>query len=128
MEALNGHLYSPHDERRQLPRLRCSVEAKFRDLYKPHENFLGSLVENLGVKGLRLITPKFLSKDARLVALLSLPGVISQPMRMICRVAWVRETLYSDSRYECGLEFIEITPDDRKLLAGCVERGVVFTP
>ena len=74
--------------------------------------------------GLQVITPKFLPKDARLVAQLSLPGVALEPVRAICRVAWVREKPFS-SDCECGLEFVEMSPESRDLMAGCIERGSV---
>lgn len=109
-------------ERRRFPRLAGKAEARFRDLYKPHEKFSDSFAENLSVRGLRLLAPKFLPKDARLVALLSLPGVTPKPMRMICRVIWVRGKPFSERPCECGVEFIGITPEDRELLAGYIDK------
>ncbi len=58
--------------------------------------------------------------------LLSVPGVTAEPRKAIGRVVWTRQGSFSDS-YECGLQFVEVTPTDHELLADCVERGLVLS-
>lgn len=125
MEEDGKAFTEPQGERRRYPRLQCSAEVRFRDLYKPHEKFSGSVAQDLSAGGLRVVAARFLPQGTRLVALVSLPGVAPQEVRAICRVAWVRE---ARSLAGCGfgLEFIEINPQDRERLAGCVERGLVL--
>lgn len=66
-----------------------------------------------------MTTETFLPKDSRLVLLLSLPGLL-KPIRMICRVMWVQQQRFGD-HYDCGVEFIEITPEDRQEIIRYVE-------
>ncbi len=126
MAASGNGSVGPLDERRRYRRLRCKTEIRFRDLYKPQQKYASSLSKDVSVGGLRLDTIRFLPKDVRLVLLLSLPGVTAEPRRAIGRVVWVRRGSFSDS-YECGLQFVEVTPADHELLADCVERGLVFS-
>lgn len=73
-----------------------------------------------------MTTWAFLPKDSRLVMTLSLPG-LSGSVRAISRVAWMQKDRSSD-RYDCGVDFIEISPADQGAIAGHVERGVVSPP
>lgn len=109
-------------ERRRFPRLNYFESVRFRDVFNPH-SFCGSLARDLSVGGVRVTTEEFLPKDHRVVLLLQLPGV-QETIRAISRVAWVRKEQASE-RFECGLEFIGISPRDQGLLAAHVERGVV---
>lgn len=125
MAASGNGTVGPLDERRRYPRLRCKTEIRFRDLYKPQQKYASSLSRDMSAGGLRLATIRFLPKDARLVLLVSLPRVTSEPRRAIGRVVWIRRGGFAES-YECGLQFVEITPADHELLAGCVERGLIL--
>ncbi|MBI3318458.1 MAG: PilZ domain-containing protein [Candidatus Omnitrophica bacterium] len=116
----------PLIERRRLPRLSVSAPVQFRNVLKPNEPFSGCLTQDLSASGVRLTSSAFLPKEERLVLLLHLPGVL-KAVRMIGRVAWLRRHRFAES-YDCGLQFIEITPEDKGLIAGVVERGVFTRP
>ena len=121
MEALPTQP-EPLVERRQSPRLPYAEPIQYRDVFKPHELFAGSLPRDLSAGGLRLTTQRFIAKDARLVVLLCLPDSLRQ-VRTICRVAWERGHAFGGG-YEYGLQFIEMSADDKEAIAGFVERGV----
>jgi len=121
VEALPTQL-EPLVERRQHPRLPYAEPTQYRDVFKPHELFAGSLPKDLSAGGLRLTTPRFIAKDSRLVVLFCLPDSLRQ-IRTICRVVWERAHPFGGG-YEYGLQFIEMTADDKEAIAGFVERGV----
>ena len=118
--ALN--LFEPHTERRQLPRLKVSSPIQFRSVFKPHEKFAGTLSKNLSAGGLRIAFPSFIPKDTHLVLLFSMPNVLKQ-IRAIGRVAWVEEHPFSDT-CDGGIQFIEIDPEDRRMIADFVEQNI----
>jgi len=113
----------PLVERRQLPRLTFTGPLQYRDLFKARRVYSGSLARDLSAGGLRIATAVPLAKDDRLILLLSLPDSLRE-IRAIARVAWHRQRPFG-SAYESGLQFIEITSEDRDSIAGFVERGVV---
>lgn len=80
-------------------------------------------MKNLSASGLCLSAASFLPRGVRIVLLLSLPRLL-KPIRMIGRVAWMRQQRFSEG-CDFGLQFIEIASEDRDKIAGFVERGVV---
>lgn len=114
----------PLDERRHHPRLNFTEPVSFRNVFNPHESFTGALSRDMSAGGVRLVSSKFVPKDSRVVLVLTLPGEL-RPMRMISRVAWVKEQSALGESYDCGLEFVEINREDQEILAGYVERGAV---
>ena len=112
------------EERRRFQRLNYTDPVQFRDVLKPGESYSGAVARDLSAGGVRMTTWTFLPKDGRLVVTLTLPGR-TQPVRAISRIAWTQKERSSLERYECGLEFIGISPEDREAVAGHVERGVV---
>ena len=113
----------PLVERRQLPRLPFAGSVQYRSLFKAPRVYAGSIAGDLSAGGLRITNAIPLSKEDRLVLLFSLPGS-AQTIRTIARVAWQRERPF-EAGYESGLQFIEITSENRDSIAGCVEKGVV---
>ncbi len=113
----------PLVERRQQWRLNFTEPVQYRDLFKAPRVYSGSLARDLSTGGLQITTAVPLAKDDRLVLLLSLPDSLRE-IRAIARVAWQRKRPFG-SACEHGLQFIEITSEDRDSIAGFVERGVV---
>ena len=107
-------------ERRRLPRLKCSAPIQFRSVLKPQDPFAGSLSRDLSASGIRMTAPSFLPVEARLVLLLSLPHLL-KPIRTIARVVWVQEQPFTET-YDCGMQFLELAPEDRTAIAQYVER------
>ena len=116
-------LTQPLVERRQQMRLTFTEPVQYRNVFKPNELYSGSLARDLSAGGVRIATPVPLAKDDRLVVLLTLPDAPTV-IRAIARVAWQQQKPFG-SIYESGLQFIQITPEDRDLVASFVERGVV---
>ena len=125
MEVASGTI-EPLIERRRLPRLELSVPVQFRNILKPSEPFSGSLSKDISASGLRITTTSFLPRDAHLVMLISLPTIL-EPVRAIARALWTQKDRFSDWNI-CGIEFVEIRPKDREILASYVEWGVVVRP
>ena len=113
----------PLAERRRCPRLTYTNPIQYRDVFKPQMLFSGCISKDLSAGGFRVTTSRALPNDARLVVLLSLPDSLRQ-IRAISRVIWQNQ-LPSGTAYEYGLEFIEITAEDRNAIADYVEKGVV---
>lgn len=111
-------------ERRRFPRVRAELEMEFRPLADP-EGLAGSLSRDLSAGGVRLTTDRFLARDSRLVLLFTPPGA-GRKVRAVARVSWVRERPYSEF-CDCGLEFVEISAEERDSVAGVVERGAVLS-
>jgi len=109
-------------DRRRHKRLKTSFPASLRTLCKPHEKYSGALVHNLSLGGLMVVTPNFFPKGDHVVVLFSMPGGVSEPMRTICRVVWVRPKPETQDHYECGLQFVEIDAKDKALIASSLER------
>ena len=123
METPTDWSATPLLERRRFSRLNFPEPLRFRNVFKPHEDYSGALARDLSARGVSITIHTFLPKDARLVVLLDLPE-LAQSMRIIGRVCWVQKEAASE-RFECGLEFIVMAPEDHMRLADYVERGVV---
>ena len=119
-------LREPLAERRQFPRLKYTSPIQYRDVFKPQKLFFGCIARDLSAGGVRVTASKAIPHDARLVVLLSLPDSLRQ-VRAISRVVW-QSQLPRGTAYEYGLQFIEITAEDRSAIAHYVERGVVAPP
>ncbi len=114
-------------ERRRFPRLTCRASVQYRDLLQPRALQAADLSRDLSAGGLQFQTAQFFSRYRRLVIQVTLPGV-PQPVRTIAQVMWTRKQPLGDL-WDVGAHFVEITAQDRGLLADYVERGVhVPTP
>ncbi len=113
----------PYD-RRQFPRVKAGLRVEFRPLAEPGRQLTGSLSRDMSAGGVQLTTSRFLAKDSRVVVLFSPPGVGRQ-LRAVARVGWTRERPLGEF-FDCGLEFVEISSQDRDAVAGLVERGAVL--
>lgn len=111
----------PLVERRRYMRLNSHAPVQFRNVLKPQEQFDGTLSKDLSAGGLCMTTESFISPESRLVLLVSLPGTLKS-IRLICQVAWTQQQRFADG-YECGVEFIEINPEDRQEIDAFVQRA-----
>ncbi|MBI3322098.1 MAG: PilZ domain-containing protein [Candidatus Omnitrophica bacterium] len=112
-------------ERRRFPRAKAGLEVEFRRLSEPGQRLLGSLSRDLSAGGIQLTANRFLPCDSRLV-LFFRPRPLGRQIRAVARVQWVRERTAGDF-FDCGLEFVEIAPEDKDAVAGLVERGTVLS-
>jgi c-di-GMP-binding flagellar brake protein YcgR len=112
------------DERRRFPRVRSELAVGLRPLAEPGRESEGSLSADLSAGGVRLTSFRFIPRDARMVLHLA-PREIGRDLRAVARVTWVRERPLGE-RFDYGLEFVEISDEDRGAISGLVERGVVL--
>ena len=112
---------APVPERRRFPRLKCTASIQCRSVLKPQGPFVGSLSKDLSASGIRITTAEFFPVESRVVLLLSIPHLL-KPIRAIARIVWTQEKHFTEA-CECGLQFLEITPEDRESIAGYVEEG-----
>jgi len=123
METLGG-TPQPLAEQRRFPRLHVKAAVQFRNILKPNEPFAGSLCRNISASGLCLMTDGFLPKESRWVLLVSLPWVSREPIRLIGWVVWSTQKPFGQP-CECGIQFIQVAAEDKKMIADFVERGIV---
>ncbi|MBI3616420.1 MAG: PilZ domain-containing protein [Candidatus Omnitrophica bacterium] len=109
-------------ERRRFSRLVCSAPVQLRSVLEPQDPFAGSLSKDLSVSGIRMRVFSFFSVESRLVLLLSLPHSL-KPIRAIARVVWTQEPGLAEA-CDCGLQFIEVAPEDREAIAQYIEQGI----
>ena len=100
------------------------MAVEFRRLTEPGQALDGSLSRDMSAGGVQLTTSRFLAKDSQVVVLFSPPGTGRQ-LRAVARVGWTRERPMGGV-FDCGLEFVEISSQDRDAIAGLVERGAVL--
>lgn len=123
MEAARSTSHSLIEQRR-LPRLHLKASVQFRDISKPSTFFTGCLCKNVSASGLCLRTEVFLPRKSRWVILVSVPSASREPIRLIGRVAWSAQQPFGRT-WECGIQFIEVADEDKRVIADFVERGVV---
>ena len=112
-------------DRRRFPRLQAGLPVEIRPLIQPLQWLEGSLSRDLSTGGLRVTMGRFLPRNSQVVMQFAPPGT-GRKLRAVGRVSWVRERPFGDF-HDCGLEFVEISADDREAIAGLVERGAVFS-
>lgn len=110
------------EEQRRFPRLACHTPLQYRDIFKPHATYIGSLTQDLSAGGVKFQASEWLAVQHRLLVQLQLPGAL-EPIRTIAQVVWTRKHAHSD-QYEIGVCFVEMTAYDRDLVAEFVDRGL----
>ena len=107
------------EERRQRPRIRGSFHAKYRRLDDAAPLWHQANPLNLSADGVRFLSPQTLERGCRLdVSILPPKGL--QPLSIQGRVIWGKA--YSSGVVEHGVEFIELTTDQRRQIEQLLER------
>ncbi len=109
-------------DRRKYPRWQARFPVRFRLLGKPG-TYVGSLSRDVSAGGVKIITDKFVPKDANLEVELFLENV----KRLIpakARVVWLEQLPYGSDSFRLGLEFREMNPRDRQYLLRLSEQYV----
>lgn len=106
---------SAPQEKRKHPRFDFSMPMRYKRLEKDARAFKGSLIKNLSTGGAQVNTFEFLPLNVKLaVEIPLLSGV--QPVKGICRVAWVRKAGFSE-QYDTGVEFVDFGQENTEQLA-----------
>ena len=79
----------------------------------------GAITRNVGENGLRIISNEFIPPATNLILEIFLPSLIGQ-IRALCKVIWAEKRRYSN-QYDIGMEFIEITEEDKRYIAEFIE-------
>ena len=97
-------------EKRKEKRTRTEMPVNFHEFGKdPGKGTSGSACMELSPGGLRLRSACFIPMSRRLVMELVLP-TLSEPVRILTRVAWVRKT---SQGYEVGNQILDISRKDK---------------
>lgn len=110
-------------DKREAMRIReetkVSITLLSKDLVPPGKTFSYNLTKDISLKGLKIHANTFLPINASLK--IELP--LTKPVKMICvmgKVRWVK-TLYADESFEIGIEFMETSPEDIRILKRHIE-------
>ncbi len=126
MEIPLSKIEKPLVERRRFPRLHCGSPIQFRNVLIPQNPFDRSLSKDLSAGGICMATTHFVPVEQRLVLVLALPG-LPKPIRVVGRVVWTQQNRFAGT-YDSGVEFLEMSSQDRETIAEYVERGVTTRP
>lgn len=111
--------YDNSTEKRRFQRIDSNLPVRYRNL-KMATVPTGSLSKDICEGGVRFKTDEFISLACRLVVEITLPTV-PRPVKAIAKVAWIRK-LSSGDQYELGNQFLEISKEDRAVIADYVSR------
>jgi len=110
-------------EKREAKRIReetkVTITLLSKDLVPPGKTFSYNLTKNISSKGLKIRANTFLPVGAVLKIELSL----MKPARLISvlgKVRWVK-TLYAGESFEMGIEFVEPSSEDTRILTRHIE-------
>ncbi|UCH12597.1 MAG: PilZ domain-containing protein [Candidatus Omnitrophota bacterium] len=108
-------------ERRRFGRINARVPLQFKDIQRPIEIYNGTLTKDVSEGGVRFTSNDFLSIFTRLFVEVSVPS-FSRPVKAISKVAWIQKQPRG-SQYMVGLQFLDMTEEDRKHLAAFIARS-----
>jgi hypothetical protein len=102
-------------DRRRFPRLNLPMVYRRAGLLGPRQR-----ARDISRGGMRVLTDDDLTIGTRLTIEIFLPS--DESIRVDVRVAWIRELVGEDARFEAGLEFLAADPFRRAQLEECLDR------
>ena len=109
---------SSTEEKRQSPRINTKCPTRYQ--IKRGGFFASALTEDLSLLGVRLNADRFFPLGINLKIELN---ILSKVINPIGRVVWSQPLSHSD-RYQMGIQFIEINPQDRNFLSEYINTHV----
>lgn len=109
-------------ERRRYNRIEYGLPVRYRNLRKAGDAPAAALTKNISEGGTCFNSSEFISLACRLVVEINLPNA-QKPIKAISKIAWIRKLPSSDT-YQLGNYFLEITREDRELIAKFVNNAV----
>jgi len=104
------------DEKRKFQRVKTHIPVKYRKLRDgAGSEGIGSLSRDLSEGGIHFRANEFISMACRLILELDVP-MLTKPIKAISKVAWIKKA-GSESEYEVGNQFLEISKKDRELIS-----------
>lgn len=114
--------YGRAEERRQYPRASTAMPVQYRGIRQASDAVVGTIARDISGGGVRLVVNEFISVFTRLVVEVSIPPT-PKPIRATSKVVWVRKRPYGE-QYEVGMEFVDITEEDKRNISNFVERSI----
>jgi len=104
-------------ERRKFVRLNVGCEVNYKVLNVEPPKFIKSKTKNISAGGICLIADEKLNPGTLLELNFHLPDK-AITIRAKGRVAWVNPFKIANEkeRFDCGIEFVEISPKDQKII------------
>jgi c-di-GMP-binding flagellar brake protein YcgR len=102
------------ENRRIYPRVNVRISVQGKELKPSSSIFIDTRSRNLSIGGIRFSMDKFVSLACRMVLELDLP-IVSEPVKAISKVAWIRKMPKSDF-YDIGNQFLEISKKDKEII------------
>lgn len=118
-------MYERHgraEERRVFPRISTAMPVQYRGIRQANGAVVGTIARDISSGGVRLVVNEFLSVFTRLVVEVSIPPT-PKSIRAISKVVWIRKRPYGE-QYEVGMEFVDITEEDKRNISDFVERSI----
>jgi hypothetical protein len=110
-------------EKREAKRIteetRITITLLSKDLVPPGKTFSYNLTKDISLKGVKIRANTFLPINALLKIELSL----TKPIRLISvlgKIRWIK-TLYAGESFEIGIEFVEPSSEDIRILTRHIE-------
>ena len=117
-------------ERRRFPRLPVNMGVDYKALDKKESDSITMDSKNISVGGIRII----LLEKTEIGSLLELKFLLPESQKLISatgRVAWVEEFIVGDAKkaraYEAGIEFINISEEDRNKIGEYVRDHLILS-
>ena len=117
MEFLKNESHSP--ERRKFPRLNTTVDIEYAVVGKEPAPQDKSYIKNISSGGICIIVYEKVEIDDILTLTINLPEG-GRPIQLKGKVVWTGEFILGGdkrSRWDAGIEFIEISEDDRQKIS-----------
>lgn len=109
-------------EKRKYPRLDCSMPVQYRRVGVLDGESSGALTKNVSTGGTCIVTEEFIPANSRVVMVLSVPFA-AQRIKSLCKVVWTKR-FATLSRYDIGIEFIEMTDKGKREMTMFVKSKV----
>jgi c-di-GMP-binding flagellar brake protein YcgR len=107
-------------EKRKYRRLDCSMPAHYRKIGKIESEDNNALTRNVSEGGVRIVVDEYIPANTRLALVLSFPFK-NKKIRTFSKVVWSKRHSII-TRYDLGIQFIDITSNARKNLADFIKR------
>lgn len=108
---------APWGEKRRVNRIKSSLELYYE--LRPEGRYGNCLTYEISEGGLRMVTDSFMPRLSRVMLRLSLDP--HKVIDVVGKVAWAQRVPNS-YRYQVGLEFVEVSPQNRREISGYISR------
>lgn len=120
-----------HSERRRFSRCNMALDVSFGPVSRTGVNAAASCEQtvtvNISLVGLCLYSDVLYPIGSQLFCAISLPGR-SQPLSAVCTVAWFQKVHQEAHGYRLGLEFAEMSEEDRAVLTALLDHPPTAEP